>query len=364
MEGLKKTALHEAHRRGGAKLIAFVGWEMPLHFGSILDEAKTVRASCGMFDVSHMGRFFVAGQEAANELNRLFTMDVAGLKVGQVRYGLLCNEQGGIIDDGTVARLSESYFLIVINAARREADFEWIKQHLSENTQLLDQTFETAMIAVQGPDAMAIVDGLVDGNDKLSELKRFRWGEFSLTGVRCQISRTGYTGEDGVEIICPSEEAKRIWDALRAKGVQPCGLGARDILRLEAGMCLYGHDLTEDITPAEADLMRFVAMGKEFIGRKAITEQLEQSIKRKRVGLRLQTRAIAREGTTVLHNGRPIGFVTSGAFSPHLNTSIAMAYVAVEFSEVGTRLQVMVRETLQDAEVVSMPFLPLPSRKG
>jgi aminomethyltransferase len=198
---------------------------------------------------------------------------------------------------------------------------------------------------------------------KPSSLKRFRLGEFDLSGVRCLISRTGYTGEDGVEIVCLSDAAKRIWETLRAKGVAPCGLGARDILRLEAGLCLYGHDLSEDITPAEADLMRFVAMEKEFIGRDAIAMQLREGIRRKRVGLRLFSRATPREGATVLGDGQPIGFVTSGVFSPHLNTAIAMAYVETEWAQIGRRIQVQVRDKAQDAEIVTMPFLPLPSRK-
>ncbi len=220
------------------------------------------------------------------------------------------------------------------------------------------------MIAVQGPDALAIVDELTEGELKPSSLKRFRIGNFALAGIECLISRTGYTGEDGVEIICPADAAEQIWEALRSKGVQPCGLGARDILRLEAGFCLYGHDLNEDITPAEADLMRFVAMDKPFIGREGIEAQLRDGIKRKRVGLKLNTRAAAREGSTVLGDGHPIGFVTSGVFSPHLNTAIAMAYVATGWAQVGTKVQVLIRTQLQDAEVVATPFLDLPSRRA
>lgn len=357
MVSLKRTTLYDAHRQAGAKFIEFAGWEMPVHYGSILDEAKGVRSGCGMFDVSHMGRVFVSGEKAADDLDRLATMDVTGLTVGQVRYGFLCNEKGGVIDDITVARMSDSEFLVVVNAARREVDIAWMDAHLSPGTQLSDRTLETAMIAVQGPYALAIVDEIVDGAEKPSALKRFRLGRFSLLGVSCQISRTGYTGEDGVEIICPADTAERIWEALRKKGVPPCGLGARDILRLEAGFCLYGHDLNEDTTPAEADLMRFVAMDKDFIGRDALAAQIANGVSRKRVGLRLLTRATAREGATVLGDGQPIGVVTSGVFSPHLNTAIAMAYVAAEWAAVDKRVQVLVRGTPYDAEVVTMPFL-------
>ncbi len=371
----KRTPLFEAHKRAGAKFVEFAGWELPIHYGSIIDEAKTVRSSCGMFDVSHMGRIFVkadrgAGQGMGDEgngiakaLDWLVTIDVSGMAVGQVRYGFLCNERGGIIDDLTVARLSENEFLAVVNAARRETDFAWMRRNLPDEVELADRTFETTMIAVQGPDALAKVDELADGEEKPSSLKRFRIGKFSLLGVECLVSRTGYTGEDGVEIVCPAEHGERIWEALRAKGVQPCGLGARDILRLEAGMCLYGHDLNEDTTPAEADLMRFVAMDKPFIGREAIEAQLREGVKRKRVGLKLFTRATAREGSQVLSGGRRIGVVTSGVFSPHLNTAIAMAYVASEWAKVGTKVQVLVRNQPQDAEIVQMPFLTLPSRK-
>ncbi|MFA0759089.1 MAG: hypothetical protein PVTTEEND_001367 [Candidatus Fervidibacter sp.] len=387
MPSLLRTPLFTAHQRAGAKVVEFAGWEMPLHYGSILEEARTVRSSCGMFDVSHMGRLEVkggrgqgtrsgaSGENVAKALDWLVTMDVSGMAVGQVRYGFLCNERGGIIDDLTIACLEENEFLAVVNASRRETDFAWMKSHLSEGhgaggmgqdegVELVDRTFETAMIAVQGPDALAIVDELVEGELKPSSLKRFRIGNFVLAGVECLISRTGYTGEDGVEIICPADAAEQIWEALRSKGVQPCGLGARDILRLEAGFCLYGHDLSEDITPAEADLMRFVAMEKPFLGREGIEAQLRDGIKRKRVGLKLNTRAAAREGSTVLGDGHPIGFVTSGVFSPHLNTAIAMAYVATEWAQVGRRVQVQVRDKAQDAEIVTMPFLPLPSRKG
>ncbi|MFN3421378.1 MAG: glycine cleavage system aminomethyltransferase GcvT [Armatimonadota bacterium] len=379
MSSLKHTPLFNAHKRAGAKFVEFAGWEMPIHYGSILEEAKTVRASCGVFDVSHMGRVFVKAHEERDEgrgargeqkdgdvaeaLDWLVTMDIKGMAVGQVRYGFLCNERGGIIDDLTVARLSNSEFLAVVNAARRETDSTWMRQNLPNEVALIDRTFETAMIAVQGPDAIAIADELADGSKKPSSLKRFRIDSFLLVGVECLVSRTGYTGEDGVEIICPSDEAERIWDTLLTKGVQPCGLGARDILRLEAGMCLYGHDLSENITPLEADLMRFVAMSKPFIGKDAIERQMGEGVKRKRVGLKLFTRAIAREGAQVLANGQPIGVITSGAFSPHLNTAIAMAYVAIEWANIGTKVQVLVREKPHDAEIVSMPFLPLPSRK-
>ena len=374
----RRTPLFDLHHREGAKFVEFAGWELPLHFGSILEEAKAVRSSCGMFDVSHMGRIgvqackrvsvnVVASAQAngvAEKLDWLVTMDVKNLAVGQVRYGFLCNERGGIIDDLTVARLGESEFLLVVNASRREVDFAWMRKHLPADVEIVDRTFETAMIAVQGPDALEIVDGLVDSEEKPSDLKRFRIGEFTLLGIKCLVSRTGYTGEDGVEIVCPSDTAGRIWSALRSKGVRPCGLGARDILRLEAGMCLYGHDLDEDTTPAEADLMRFVVMEKTFVGRDAIEEQLRNGIKRKRVGLRLFSRTTPREGAIVLGNGQPIGKVTSGVFSPHLNTAIAMAYVETEWAKIGQQVQVLVRDKPQDAEIVSMPFLPLPSRKG
>jgi len=374
----RRTPLFDLHRREGAKFVEFAGWELPLHFGSILEEAKAVRSSCGMFDVSHMGRIGVQAckrvsvnvsesvqvSSVAEKLDWLVTMDVKNIAVGQVRYGFLCNERGGIIDDLTVARLVESEFLLVVNASRREVDFAWMRQHLPADVELVDRTFETAMIAVQGPDALEVVDSLVDSETKPSNLKRFRVGEFSLLGIKCLVSRTGYTGEDGVEIVCPADSANRIWSALRSKGVRPCGLGARDILRLEAGMCLYGHDLDEDTTPAEADLMRFVAMDKTFIGRDAIEEQLRNGVRRKRVGLRLFSRTTPREGTIVLGNGQPIGKVTSGVFSPHLNTAIAMAYVETEWAKIGQQVQVLVRDKPQDAEIVPMPFLPLPSRKG
>ncbi len=342
----------------------FAGWLLPLHYGSILDEARTVRARCGLFDVSHMGRLVVKGTEAASALDYLVTQAVASLAVGQVRYGFLCNEQAGILDDLTVARLSDDEFLLVVNAARRQADFQWLQHHLPPTVSLEDRTLTSAMLAVQGPDALAVVDKLTDSAEKPSALKRFHLGVFSLCGTICLVSRTGYTGEDGVEIICPSEAAETLWSALRNEGVPPCGLGARDILRLEAGFCLYGHDLDETTTPAEADLMRFVALDKSFIGRDALLAQLNEGVRRKRVGLKLASRATPRQDAPVLDNGQVIGRVTSGVFSPHLNTAIAMAYVASEWGHIGARVEVLVRDQPHDAEIVAMPFLPLPSRKA
>ncbi len=358
------TPLLGVHRREGAKLVDFAGWLLPLHYGSILDEARTVRTRCGLFDVSHMGRLVVKGAEAASALDYLVTQAVASLAIGQVRYGFLCNERAGILDDLTVARLSDDEFLLVVNAARRQADFQWLQQHLPSTLLLEDRTLTTAMLAIQGPDALTVVDKLTDGTEKPSALKRFRSGVFSLCGVFCLVSRTGYTGEDGVEIICPSEAAETLWSALRNEGVPPCGLGARDILRLEAGFCLYGHDLDETTNPAEADLMRFVGLDKSFMGRDALLAQLNEGVRRKRVGLKLASRATPRQGAPVLSSGQIIGRVTSGAFSPHLNTAIAMAYVASEWGHIGARVQVLVRDQLHDAEIVAMPFLPLPSRKA
>lgn len=364
MGEVKRTALYPAHRRARARFFTFSGWEVPLHYGSILDEARSVRERFGVFDVSHMGRLWVMGEGVIDTLNRLVTIDVAAMGVGQVRYGFLCHEGGGILDDLTVSRLGETVFLLVVNAARRESDLEWLRHHLSPTTHLTDETFETVMVAVQGPDAIGVIDSLTDGERRPSELKRFRLGKFRVAGVDCLVSRTGYTGEDGVEIICNSRDGEKLWEALRGKGIPPCGLGARDILRLEAGFCLYGHDLNENTTPAEADLMRFVAMGKPFLGRDSLSRQIAEGVKRKRVGLRLFTRSAPRAGIPVLKGGREIGVVTSSVFSPHLNTAIAMAYVETPFARVGEKVEVPIRQKPHEAEIVPMPFLSLPSRKA
>ncbi len=351
------TPLYETHMKEKAKMVEFAGWRLPLHYGSILAEARTVRSGCGMFDVSHMGRLVVKGTEAAFALDRLLTQSVTSLALGQVRYGFLCNEQAGILDDLTVARLDEGEFLLVVNAARRIADSDWLRKHLPPSVSLTDRTMETAMLAVQGPKAMAIVDKLTDDWGKPSELKRFRIGEFLLYNIPCLVSRTGYTGEDGVELICPAEAAEALWMALRMEGAIPCGLGARDILRLEAGFCLYGHDLDETTTPAEADLMRFVSLDKPFLGREALLSQISQGVRRKRVGLKLSSRSTPREGTPVLVNGQEIGRITSSVFSPHLNTAIAMAYLLSDWAATGTKVQIPIRHELIEAEVVGLPFL-------
>lgn len=363
---LPRTALFDNHRAAGAKIVEFGGWEMPVRYTSILAEHRKVREAAGVFDLSHMGRIYVRGPEALAFVNRVATNDASSLAVGQVQYTLLCNEQGGVVDDILVSRLGEAELLLVVNASNRGKVLDWFDKRLAAELaglragiEIEDRTRETVMIGVQGPEAAAVVQPLVEL--PLNQLKYYRAGPALCDGAEVLVSRTGYTGEDGFELILPVEAGIRVWERLasqaEAGGIALAGLGARDTLRMEAGMPLYGHEITEDVNPLEAGLGRFVRLDKgEFVGRAALEKVAEAGPARRLIGMELPDRAIARQGSPLKVEDREVGFVTSGSYSPTLDRSIAMALVGSEAAEAGSALSVLVRNSLHAVLVVEIPF--------
>lgn len=353
-----ETPLHSWHVAHSGRMVDFAGWSMPVQYSTITDEHHAVRKNAGLFDISHMGRLRIAGTDAVSHLERLVTCRVSSLPLGRVRYGLVTNEQGGILDDVLVYRLGEDDFAIVVNASNRERIVAWLREQLVQvDVNFTDDTFALGMIALQGPNAFELLSPHVDFN--VSKLGYYRCANATVLDLPVLVSRTGYTGEDGLEFILPVEKTAVLWEHLmRFDGgnVTACGLGCRDTLRLEAAMPLYGHELTEDIDPITAGLSFAVALDKDFIGRDAIAKIAEQGPAKVRVGLRLAGKRIAREGTPVLADGQAVGEVTSGTFSPTLQASIAMAYVPPELSQVGMPLGVDLRGKTESATVVQLPF--------
>ncbi len=353
--GLQRTPLAEIHPQMGARMVEFAGWWMPVQYGGIIQEARAVREGVGLFDISHMGRFHLRGAEAIPALETLTTNDVSALTDGAAQYSLLTNPHGGVIDDIIVYRLSSDHLLVVVNAANADKDKGWIQQHLPPSVTLEDATAQTAMIAVQGPKAIELVSRLFAQN--LAELPRFHVTSGRWSGYPVLVARTGYTGEDGVELIIDASAAGLLWNALHKAGAVPCGLGARDMLRIEAGYPLYGHELNEHINPIEAGLGWVVSKSKEFIGADVIRRVREQGAARKLVGLELQGRMVARQGYPVQVNGQTVGEITSGTFSPTLQKSIAMAFVNSEYARTGSEVQVNMRGKPVPARIVSRRFV-------
>ncbi len=348
----KKTALYGKHIQGGGKMVEFAGYLLPVQYqAGIIAEHKAVRERAGLFDVSHMGEFLLEGEHALAALNHLLTNDFTGMADGACRYSPMCYEDGGVVDDLLVYKFDGTKYLLVVNAANKDKDFEWMASNLPDGAGLKDISDSIAQLALQGPLAAEILG-------KLSGCLPGKYYTFidscMVAGVDCLVSRTGYTGEDGFEIYCDNGDAERLFDAIVEAGgdsLTLCGLGARDTLRLEAGMPLYGHELSADITPREAGLGFFVKMDKPgFIGKDA----LEPARTRKRVGLVLTGRGIAREGAKVFSGDEELGFVTSGTMSPTLNVAIAMAYIPASFD--GAAVEVEVRGKRIPADVVKTQF--------
>lgn len=353
----QRTPLYSRHVALGARMVDFAGWEMPVQYTGIVEEHQTVRTSAGAFDISHMGRLSFLGPDDLSLIQHVYTNNAATLKEGQIRYGLVCNLQGGIRDDVLVYRWANpNHYVMVVNAGNREKIVGWIAEHKGgRNVEVTDRTFETAMIAVQGPQAVDKCRGLTAGEpEKLA----YYFGMMTVyRGGPCLVSRTGYTGEDGLEFIVNRDQAVTLWDELLGRGIRPCGLGARDTLRLEAAMPLYGHELTEEIDPFQAGLSWAVKLDKgEFLGREALRHRKEEKTLRQRVGLELTGKRIAREGATILAGGREVGRVTSGTFSPTLGKVIAMAYVEPDQAVAGTSCAVDIRGRAEPARVVPLPF--------
>lgn len=346
-----KTPLYDKHVALGGRMVDFAGWAMPVQYTTIVEEHRAVRSRAGLFDISHMGRLRLSGPDTVPLVERLVTCRVAAMAPGQVRYGLVTNEAGGILDDVLVYRLGEQELLVVVNASNREKVVRWMESHLGgADATLRDETFETAMIALQGPSVALMV------SSQLTGLRYYRCVDLPILEVPALVSRTGYTGEDGFEFIVPAADAGTAWDGLRQAGGVPCGLGCRDTLRLEAAMPLYGHELTEGIDPVTAGLGFAVAFDKEFVGRDAVAGVAARGPDKVRVGLRLAGKRIAREGTPMFAGDEPAGVVTSGTFSPTLQASVAMGYVSPRYAEAGTRLEVDLRGKREEVAVVPLPF--------
>lgn len=359
MADIPKTALYQQHVDLGARMVEFAGWMMPVVYTGIVEEHVAVRTHAGLFDIGHMARLSLGGPDILALLEKVCTNSIASMKEGQVRYNLICNESGGILDDVLVYCWPYGYSMVV-NASNRAKIVAWLNEQKQKLVvEIRDQTMETAMIAVQGPRAVEMVKGLTE-IDPFS-LKYYYAAATRCMGQQCVISRTGYTGEDGVEIMIGNAHANALWDELETMGGKPAGLGCRDTLRLEAAMPLYGHELNETIDPLQAGLAWAVKFDKEdFVGKEAMLKRKEQSDLPIRVGLELEGKRPAREGCAIQSNGKNIGVVTSGTFTPTVQKSIAMGYVPREHSKIGTMLSIDIRGQSQPARVVKLPFYSRP----
>jgi len=369
MTALSQTPLHDWHVAHGAKMVDFAGWSMPIQYSSIVEEHQATRCSAGLFDISHMGRFHVVGASAALFLDSICTRCVTRMKGGQIRYSLVCNEKGGILDDVLVYCLTDErakdeteHFSLVVNASNREKIYDWLvdQNHGENKVDLKDTTLDTAMLAIQGPEAVALVDPLVECDFRA--MRNYSGVNTRFGSKACYLSRTGYTGEDGCEIICDAEDALEIWErlfvAVEKVGGKACGLAARDTLRLEAAMPLYGHELSEAINPIQAGLFQFaVNLGeRDFVGCEALERFAQDRSQPIRIGLQLDGRRVAREGCPILQGEESVGEVTSGTFSPTFDRPIAMGYVRPTASAIGTHLAVDIRGRQHSAVVVPLPF--------
>jgi aminomethyltransferase len=356
-----RSPLHDWHLGHGARLVEFGGWDMPIQYTSILAEHAAVRTGTGLFDVSHMGRLSFSGPGALPWIEHVFSNEAVSMHDFQVRYGLVCNEQGGVRDDVLVYRWPYGWAMVV-NASNRGKIVAWLQEHRgTRDAQMTDQTEQTCMIAVQGPKALSACAGLFEADP--TQLRYYHAAPTRYRGQNCVVSRTGYTGEDGVEIMLPAGMGVTLCDELLGRGVQPCGLGARDTLRLEAAMPLYGHELTEEIDPLQAGLAWAVKLNKgDFIGREALLRRQQDTSRLVRVGLELEGKRIGREGATVLQGGRAVGRVSSGTFAPTLQKAIAMAYVEPGCAAPETTLAVDVRGREEAARVVALPFYRRPRK--
>ena len=355
---MKKTPLYKKHIECNGKMVEFADFIMPIQYSSIIKEIKAVRNSVGLFDVSHMGEIEVSGVDALDFVNWITTNDVSSLKTWQIQYTTMLYPDGGIVDDLLVYRLPER-FLLVVNASNHNKDVEWIRENKKGDIDIKDRADDYFQIALQGPEAEKIIKRIIKGDP--AKIKFYWATEEEIEGNKVILSRTGYTGEDGFEIYGNPSSGPEIWDILMEEGekedIIPCGLGARDILRLEMGYCLYGNDITKDTTPLEAGLSWLLKMeNSEFIGKESLVKQKKEGITRRLVGIQIKDRTIPRHGYLIYKDGNRIGEITSGSHSPILNHPIAMGYVDKPYNKKGTIIEIEVRDRLIEAEVVSLPF--------
>jgi len=359
---MKTPVLHQIHERSGGRIAEYAGWMLPIDYGSVIREVNAVRTKAGLFDVSHMGRFDVWGEAALASLQELLTNDAARLADGAGQYTLMCNHDGGVKDDLIVYRRSADLYFLVVNAANLDKDKAWISGHLAAGARLTDCTSDTTLFALQGPESVRILGHA--GMPEAEQVRRFHLTEGRIAGADIIAARTGYTGEDGFEITCRNQDAERIWASLLSAGepygLIPCGLAARDVLRTEAGLPLYGHELDEQTTPVEASLMRWVKLDKgRFIGRDAIAAVLQRGPERKLIGIEMEGRVVPRAGDKV-ESAVGEGRVTSGTFSPTLGRGIALAYMPPAAEE-GDLVKVVIHGKPRPGRLRK---LPLYSRKA
>ena len=354
-----KTPLYDCHVSLGGKIVPFAGYLLPVQYSTgVIREHMAVRTACGLFDVSHMGEVAYKGKDALNNVQKIVCNDCSAMTDGQVKYSPMCNENGGVVDDLLVYRISAECYLFVINAANRHKDVEWMKSHLFGDCIFEDISDNVAQIALQGPRAFEIFSKLSSPDHIPARYYHFT-DNVQVGNIPCLVSRTGYTGEIGLEFYCKPADAPALWEMLLKAGAEdgliPCGLGARDTLRLEAAMPLYGHEMTDDITPFETGLNMFVKMNKaDFIGKKALEERGIPAIKR--VGLKITGRGIAREHCTVFCEGNEIGYTTSGTHCPYIGYPAAMAILKKDDAEIGKTVEVDIRGRMVEAQIVALPF--------
>ncbi len=362
MENLKKTPLNRVHRDLGGKMVDFGGWDMPVQYSGVIAEHLRTREHSGLFDVSHMGEFYVEGEDAIAFVDKLTTNDVTKLVDGQAHYSAFTREDGTVVDDLLVYRFDQGKLLLVVNAGTTEKDWDWITSHKTdENITLTNASADYCQIAVQGRDALSIVQKLTDTN--LEEIKYYHFTVGKVDGVDAIISRTGYTGEDGFEIYANKDYAEQLWNKFLEtgnygdeNGILPCGLAARNTLRLESAMSLYGHEISDEITPLEANLGWICKLNTEFLGRDALAKQKEKGLERKLVGFEMIDKGIARDGFDVYLDDKKVGYVTSGSPAPFLKKNIGLAFVPVELANIGQAIKIDVRGKHLAAEIVPTPF--------
>ena len=358
---MKRTPLYRVHESLNAKFTEFGGWEMPLQYSSIVKEHLAVRTTVGLFDLSHMGEFEIHGQGANELVQKLSTNDVGRLTDGRVLYTLFCNETGGIVDDLLIYRHADNHYMFVVNAANIEKDFVWVETHNDTGAEVKNVSDDTALIALQGPKSIDILNPFVPEHD-VSEISFFRFAVDKVAGIRTTISRTGYTGEIGFELYVDANRAADLWNVLYAAVIdaegQPVGLGARDTLRLEAGLRLYGIDMNDDTNPYEVGLGRFVkSKNRQFIGKKALLATKKKGIAKQMIGFQMLDRAVARAAYPIYQDGEHIGSVTSGAPSPSLKCSIGFAIVTSQTISEDGKIDIEIRGRMHPAKIVTVPFI-------
>ena len=357
---MKRTPLYQAHKTLNAKFTEFGGWEMPLQYSSIVKEHLAVRTHVGLFDLSHMGEFEIRGQGANELVQKLSTNDVGRLTDGRVLYTLFCNETGGIVDDLLIYRHANNHYMLVVNAANIEKDFAWVEAHNDTGVVVKDVSEDTTLIALQGPKSINILNPFVPERD-VSEILFFRFVVSEVAGIPTVISRTGYTGEIGFELYVDANNSEKLWNALYPAVIevegQPVGLGARDTLRLEAGLRLYGMDMNDNTNPFEVGLGKFVkSKNRQFIGKKALLTQKREGMTKQVIGFQMLDRAVARAGYAVYQDGEQVGEVTSGAPSPSLKCNIGFAAIS---QNSGKDIEIDIRGKLHPAKIVKVPFISI-----